>query len=86
MLYAKIVPKSTMCDAIQGDTFDITLTKGYCAEAKEEAKLLEAKRVLRMIRNKKIVPQSLNLPKGGYSRVAVDHTRLWDAVQAACHQ
>ena len=65
MLFSKIVPKSNMGDAIQGETFDITLTKGYFTEAKEEARAVgraaiipkelecfeQARKVMRLIRN-----------------------------------
>ena len=37
-LYARIVPKSNMLEAIRGETFEITFTKGYFTEVKEEAK------------------------------------------------
>ena len=40
MLYAKIVPKSNMKDAIKGETMDITMTKGYFTEAEQEAKII----------------------------------------------
>ena len=92
-LFAKIVPKSNMNEAIRGETFDITLTKGYFTEAKEEARAVgraalfpkelecfEEARKVRLIRNKKIVSPSMDLPRGGYSRVAVDPAqleRLW---------
>ena len=96
MLYAKIVPKSNMKDAIKGETMDITMTKGYFTEAEQEAKIiargamvpkelecfLQGTRLLRLIRNKKVVPRSMDLPRGGYSRTAVDPVqleRLWDA-------
>ena len=35
-LYARIVPKSNMLEAIRGDTFEITLTKGYFTENQEQ--------------------------------------------------
>ena len=95
-LYARIVPKSNTCEAIRGETFEITLTKGYFTEAKEEARAVgrgalipkelecfeQARKVMRLIRNKKVVPPSVELPRGGYSRVAVDPAQLerqWDA-------
>ena len=95
MLYAKIVPKSNMKDAIKGETMDITMTTGYFTEAEQEAKIIargamvpkelecfsQDKRV-RLMRNKKVVPRSMDLPRGGYSRTAVDPVqleRLWDA-------
>ena len=70
MLFSKIVPKSNMGDAIQGETLDITLTKEYFTEAKEEAKAIaraavipkelecfeQARKVMRLIRNRKVVP------------------------------
>ena len=37
-LYARIVPKSNMLEAIRGETFELTLTKGYLTEIKDEAK------------------------------------------------
>ena len=37
-LYARIVPKSNMLEAIRGETFEITFTKGYLTEVKDEAK------------------------------------------------
>ena len=90
------MPKSNMVDAIRGETFDITLTKGYFTEAKEEARAVgraaiipkelecfeQARKVMRLIRNRKVVPSSVDLPRGGYSRMAVDPAqmeRLWDA-------
>ena len=90
MLFAKIVPKPSMCEAIQGETFDITLTKGYFTEAREEAKAIaraaiipkelecfeQARKIMRLIRNKKVVQSSVNLPKGGYSRMAVDPAQM----------
>ena len=42
----------------------------------------QPRKMLRLMRNKKVVPHSMDLPRGGYSRVAVDPTqmeRLWDA-------
>ena len=99
-LYARIVPKSNMNEAIRGDTFEITLTKGYFTEVKEEAKAVgrgalipgelecfeQARKVMRLIRNKKVVPSSAELPKGGYSRVAIDSAQMerqWEAWAAA---
>ena len=95
-LFAKIVPKSNMREAIRGETFEITLTKGYFTEAKEEARAVgrgalipkelecfeQARKVMRLIRNRKIVPPTVGLPRGGYSRVAVDSAQMerqWDA-------
>ena len=89
-LYARIAPKSNMNEAVRGETFEITLTKGYFTETKEEAKAVgrgaliprELRKVMRLIRNKKVVPSSVELPRGGYSRVAVDSAQLerqWDA-------
>ena len=95
-LFAKIVPKSTMHEAIRGETFEITLTKGYFTEAKEEARAAgrgaliprelecfeQARKVMRLIRNRKVVPPTVELPRGGYSRVAVDSAQMerqWDA-------
>ena len=95
-LFARIVPKSNTHEAIRGETFEITLTKGYFTEAKEEAKAVgrgaliprelecfeQARKVMRLIRNKKVVPSSMELPRGGYSRVAVNSAQLerqWDA-------
>ena len=37
-LFARIVPKSNMFEAIRGETFELTLTKGYLTEIKDEAK------------------------------------------------
>ena len=39
-LFARIVPKSNMHEAVRGETFEITLTKGYFTEAKEEARAI----------------------------------------------
>ena len=74
-LYARIVPKSNMHEAIRGDTFEIALTKGYFTEVKEEAKAVgrgvliprelecfeQARKVMRLIRNKKVVPPSVEI-------------------------
>ena len=38
MLFARIVPKSNMSEAIQGETFDITLTKGYTSPRPERSR------------------------------------------------
>ena len=95
-LFAIIVPKSNMSEATQGETMSVTLTRGYFTEAVEEAKVVgrgaiipheldcfaQARKIMRLIRNKKVVPSTVDLPKGGYSRMAVDPTqmeRLWDA-------
>ena len=70
MLFARIVPKSNMSEAIQGETFDITLTKGYFTEAGAESKVVgkgaivpreldcfeQPRKILRLMRNKKVVP------------------------------
>ena len=70
---------SNMSEAIQGETFDIIHRgrrggKGHWSgsDSSERAGLL----------NKRVVPPSVHLLRGGYSRVAVDHAqmeRLWDA-------
>ena len=39
-LFAMIVPKSNMSEAIQGETMSVTLTRGYFTEAVEEAKVV----------------------------------------------
>ena len=76
MLFAKIVPKSNVSEAIRGETFEITLTKGYFTESGEEAKVVgkgaivpreldcfeQPRKILRLMRNKKVVPQSVDLP------------------------
>ena len=83
-----------------GETFELTLTKGYLTEIKDEAKAVgrgalfpkelecfeQARKVMRLIRSGKVVPPTMELPRGGYSRVAVDAVQLerqWDAWAAA---
>ena len=39
-LFARIVPKSNMFEAIRGETFELTLSKGYLTEIKDEAKAI----------------------------------------------
>ena len=95
-LFARIVPRSNMNEAITGDTFDVRFTQGYLQTAEEEAKCqargmkfkdeLECfksrRRVMSMISDGKIIPGSMELPKGGYSRHAVEPAqldRLWEA-------
>ena len=67
-LFAKIVPKSNMCEAIRGETFEITLTKGYPSDGEHSSKELEcfeqARKVMRLIRNKKVVPPFRGAAKG----------------------
>ena len=92
--------KSNMPEAIRGETFEITLTKGKLTEVKDEAKAVgrgalfprelecfeQARKVIRLIRNGKVVPPTVELPRGGYSRVAVDSAQMerqWDAWAAA---
>ena len=99
-LFARIVPKSNMFEAIRGETFELTLSKGYLTEIKDEAKAIgrgalvprelecfdQARKVMRLIRSGKVVPSTVELPRGGYSRVAVDAAQLerqWDAWAAA---
>ena len=85
-----------MFEAIRGETFELTLTKGYLTEIKDEAKAVgrgalfpkelecfeQARKVMRLIRSGKVIPPSMELPRGGYSRVAVDSVQMerqWDA-------
>ena len=99
-LYARIVPRSNMLEAIRGETFVLTLSKGYLTEIKDEAKAIgrgaliprelecfeQARKVMRLIRSGKVVPPTVELPRGGYSHVAVDAVQLerqWDAWAAA---
>ena len=84
MLFSKIVPKSNMGDAIQGETLDMEEAKAIARAAiipKELECFEQARKVMRLIRNRKVVPSSVDLPRGGYSRMAVDPVqmeRLWD--------
>ena len=99
-LYARIVPRSNMLEAIRGEPFVLTLSKGYLTEIKDEAKAIgrgaliprelecfeQARKVMRLIRSGKVVPPTVELPRGGYSHVAVDAVQLerqWDAWAAA---
>ena len=87
-LFARIVPKSNMFEAIRGETFELTLSKGYLTEIKDEAKAIgrgaliprelecfeQARKVMRLIRSGKVVPPTVELPRGGYSRSARDES------------
>ena len=87
MLFSKIAPKSNMGDAIQGETLDITLTKKYFTEGKEEAKAIaraaiipkelecfeQARKVMRLIRNRKVVRPLI--PADGEALGCVDNCR-----------